>query len=711
MSPSLRSLSRRRRGKDTSTTEPNSAHQTGSSAVISTNSEQDSPARPSEFTLPRSIMLTQVETLILVEEEFGPWDGVEAAPRSLDGVGRQLDTFKHSPLQGTSHFRILNLQPNSDFDAPIEVQLAEVDRSEKPEYEAVSYSWGDLSDPIAISCNGHPLSVTRNCASALQHLRFRDGTRTLWIDAICIDQTGGAVAERNHQLAIMGSIYEAASTVLIWLGPRVFESNLAMQFLQDFEAISLNDEAKRTSYIRNIYDGELYRRRSRTRSVFGDLAGRSWYERVWTLQEGALARKSLVICGKKNVSWEALLDMMGRLNALESADGRSTGFKEFYDALRIRSSIVSAPSPAGRKSLSASQQMVRNPISVIFAEGLFLRAKMRHDHVFGLYGLLKKFNAHLPEPDYRRPVEQVFAETTRLAIEQDKTLYILGYTNGLYADPGWPSWVPTPLFSFSSDSRCLTVKGKKVARILLKTERSPSFPAPDMSVANDLATKSVLTIESIIKDVKAYHEWIIMMFIFARIAYLANPRRFGSLKDQLFDFARVLLQDFASLPTASDRGEIFSGWNSWLQLLSALNPDSSTPLSQIDAMLSPEDVVATGLPADKRHLVRQPEWRVYSAIQNNQLAAVFHRIVTRSCKAKLFFATETYHLGIAPASIALGDLVVVVSGIETPMVVRPVNDGRGSGRYRLIGPAFVLGMMEGELWPGDEGELNEMTFI
>jgi hypothetical protein len=42
----------------------------------------------------------------------------------------------------------------------------------------------------------------------------------LWIDAVCIDQahTNPALIERDHQLQLMGAIYERAEQTLVWLG-------------------------------------------------------------------------------------------------------------------------------------------------------------------------------------------------------------------------------------------------------------------------------------------------------------------------------------------------------------------------------------------------------------------------------------------------------------------------------------------------------------
>ena len=54
--------------------------------------------------------------------------------------------------------------------------------------------------------------------------------RTIWIDAICIDQNN--VLERNHQVRNMVRIYAQAEHVLIWLREAAGGSSLAMDVIR-----------------------------------------------------------------------------------------------------------------------------------------------------------------------------------------------------------------------------------------------------------------------------------------------------------------------------------------------------------------------------------------------------------------------------------------------------------------------------------------------
>jgi hypothetical protein len=60
------------------------------------------------------------------------------------------------------------------------------------------------------------LNVRLNVATAIRRLRLLDRKRTLWIDAICINQSDNQ--EKNVQVKRISQIYLHASTVIVWLG-------------------------------------------------------------------------------------------------------------------------------------------------------------------------------------------------------------------------------------------------------------------------------------------------------------------------------------------------------------------------------------------------------------------------------------------------------------------------------------------------------------
>ena len=103
-------------------------------------------------------------------------------------------------------------------------------------YEALSYAWGEdnkNTPPYTITVNQQEVKVKRNLYNALLHLRLEAKERSLWVDALCIDQDN--FEERGHQVSLMPQIYSRASTVISWIGDDALSSttaNTAMEFLR-----------------------------------------------------------------------------------------------------------------------------------------------------------------------------------------------------------------------------------------------------------------------------------------------------------------------------------------------------------------------------------------------------------------------------------------------------------------------------------------------
>ncbi|PVH78533.1 hypothetical protein DL98DRAFT_357436, partial [Cadophora sp. DSE1049] len=88
--------------------------------------------------------------------------------------------------------------------------------ADKPDYEALSYAWGEPVLNHEIEFPEGNLPITQHLYSALQKLRPQHQSRRLWVDAICINQNDKT--EKGHQVALMADIYRGASGVVAWLG-------------------------------------------------------------------------------------------------------------------------------------------------------------------------------------------------------------------------------------------------------------------------------------------------------------------------------------------------------------------------------------------------------------------------------------------------------------------------------------------------------------
>lgn len=168
------------------------------------------------------------------------------------------------------------------------------------EYEALSWCWGKAAADYAVLIiernlkhgeKTYKLRVREQLALALKYLRHRNKTRTLWIDAICIDQDNPT--ERNHQVQMMSRIYTRATEVCIWLGDADSSSEIAFDFI-----------AKELVELRNfdaLSNDSQYAEKWKALMIFMQ---REWFSRRWVVQELALANKATLHCGSKSMSWK-----------------------------------------------------------------------------------------------------------------------------------------------------------------------------------------------------------------------------------------------------------------------------------------------------------------------------------------------------------------------------------------------------------------------
>ncbi|CAO2649061.1 Nn.00g100100.m01.CDS01 [Neocucurbitaria sp. VM-36] len=147
-----------------------------------------------------------------------------------------MTSYVYAPIDSANgEIRILEIQPVKKDTDEIRCEFT-FDRLHKlPEFEALSYTWGGPApDPGKhILLNSQRFPVFENLSAALVRLRHVSKPRTIWIDAICIDQssTAEAIHKQEQQILLMKRIYEQASQVVIWLGETGQGHRIAMQSL------------------------------------------------------------------------------------------------------------------------------------------------------------------------------------------------------------------------------------------------------------------------------------------------------------------------------------------------------------------------------------------------------------------------------------------------------------------------------------------------
>jgi hypothetical protein len=162
-------------------------------------------------------------------------------------------------------------------------------------YEALSWCWGAGPEEYALQIQKGGVTskkkIKRELALALKYLRLPNKTRTLWIDAICIDQDN--YEERNQQVQMMARIYTRADEVCIWLGEDSDESKTAIDFI--------HDEIKELKNFDAICSDKRYTGKWNSLMM---LMQREWFSRRWVIQEIALASRAKLYCGPDSLPWK-----------------------------------------------------------------------------------------------------------------------------------------------------------------------------------------------------------------------------------------------------------------------------------------------------------------------------------------------------------------------------------------------------------------------
>ncbi|KAI8623717.1 heterokaryon incompatibility protein-domain-containing protein [Xylariaceae sp. FL1651] len=198
------------------------------------------------------------------------------------GDGEASSKYRHAPLLDTVIFEY----PPQKLNEGIHL------------YEALSYVWGSEHNqqPAYIQSDDkidRCLLVTANLHTALSNLRDPYFVRTIWIDAICINQKSNE--EKGQQVQSMPKIYAKASCVIVWLGEAAARSDQALK-----EILNAADQRHTNSVI-----GQLATTTPQNQQAILALLKRPWFERIWVLQEVAAARRILIKCGPMEIDGQA----------------------------------------------------------------------------------------------------------------------------------------------------------------------------------------------------------------------------------------------------------------------------------------------------------------------------------------------------------------------------------------------------------------------
>ncbi|PKY00679.1 HET-domain-containing protein [Aspergillus campestris IBT 28561] len=369
--------------------------------------------------------------------------------------------------------RLLSIIPDTNTDAIVRCTIQSVSlRGQQPKYEALSYVWGDPNATESVLVEGYRFPVTHNLFAALRMLRRPKQPRTIWVDYICINQTD--TDEKNTQVAMMGDIYREARKVIALLADKSLQymgKPVSLDLLQIGVTWTMRYVGKKfnrqTMYwwkldITSRFSTRARRKKEislvRASSGILDLVKLPYWNRMWTYQEYQVATQDpTCICG--NVAFKMSLidperikqlhvvaDEIKRRNVPSAEQDKET--RAHCQQVQETTMSINGSDDDIRGILSSPQDYQRQDLTrVPFAWSLVLTNHRQcsdpRDKIYGCYSFSPQVQKVYP-PDYRKPAEQVFLETTEYLVNRERmgTMYHFLSLRGDHLTGSLPSWLP-----------------------------------------------------------------------------------------------------------------------------------------------------------------------------------------------------------------------------------------------------------------------------
>lgn len=384
---------------------------------------------------------------------------------------RKERAYKDLPLNDEKkEIRVLRLHPGYPWSTiRCELRVASLEPSDVPKYMALSYTWNEPIQPSApltsfrgirqhfrglyqhylfpshatIFINDSRFPITRNLSTALRHLRVDNEPLDLWIDAICINQDNNA--EKGQQVQMMPDIYSKAKMTCVWLGPSADGSDEAVDFINSANKLDVSN-ASLPDTIELVPTKALVALYSRT-----------WWQRVWVIQEALLSNRTLVMCGTKGMpfyKFEVLLrkerTLMTRVTASRAAqtgglESRSVRTWNFIPPTLPFFGLIEL-GPWLRRVRKSHEPLKQDDIAAVLATLVRLtwrfQSTLPRDKVNALLGIVPEVQAYLSVT--------YGPEKSDGEVFKDLSVYLMKWTNSLDAIIEWrkiggglvdaPSW-------------------------------------------------------------------------------------------------------------------------------------------------------------------------------------------------------------------------------------------------------------------------------
>lgn len=649
--------------------------------------------------------------------------------------------LEYTPLDvKRSEIRLLTILPAIDFSDPINCRLHTVSLNEVPDYEALSYCWGDPTATRQVLVQDSPVNVTINLAEALRHLRLQDQHRIFWIDAICINQKHDE--EKSSQIPLMGRIYGSADLVVTWLGPSDTELRAAFDWIGDQGGLKLRiaavlspvySEAQRQTDVKRVlHEGFL------VQQGLNAIFGHAYWRRMWTYQEFYAQPniEPVLICGHKQLksatgkifsSYEMLLRNINELRDKLDDPAQDVGMsiplvpaddKLFYgfqqmvvntamrECLHLDKSWSKLTNERAHSTPNARTRHDKAKMLLDLLDTVHLRECFDpRDNIYALYGLVSGLADDLP-PDYSKCHKQAFWETTKYillyrgmtSLESLMKTYHLAKDRLLSKTSVCPSWVP----DFSSSPTRWDDTGHDYRPIVTSSKElknglsAGSFLTPvGTLILSEAILLGVCKVE--LRFARDAHELARQLFVFEK-----NERNVARQPDQhLRTNIAIWAHTFGRSETITDSAVRNTGmWYSEVipEFVESLTVGTvSSRLSCYSGLASTLSNTSTESEAATKAGEAEEEYDFDESGTFQMWHTNFERLRGRT----LFSTLDGQRLGIAARHVQDGDMVALIGPVAWPVILRESKEGVGetastTKSCRIASLAYVDGVMDNE---------------
>lgn len=542
-----------------------------------------------------------------------------------------------------------------------------------PKYDALSYRW-EGGETQTLEVNGADLHVTNNLYAALLSLRRESHPlpKVLWVDSICINQDSGQ--ERGEQVPLMGEIYSKAHAVQIWLGEECPGVGEAFKLVRDCGAVTTEEVVSRVL-------GDEEGTRGLTKVLH-----RSYWGRMWMFQEIVLATNAIVHCGSHDAPWDYF-------KWLHTITAERAFWSEFEVEHTWIGDLRQALFQISHFTIPRDDAHDINAVSIPTRR---LQCTDARDKMYGLMGVCKEL-ARTVRVDYAAPVRDVYTEFAKSRIESDSELYTL-LTAGLWTpsngeDLGIPSWVPDLRGTAGVDTRYL---GSAYLETCNADGGGGSCPFFAFSACDE---NTILEVEALILDSVQVHQRLknedeqSRKTLIDNFCLGADGQEFSAPKLRHF-FRAIVLENstFSSGIRVLDKAQRKSLQRLALGFFEDLQHLYGPQQGFIGFLETFRDV---GLELLDDHASQlSPEFGP-EELRRDELEYLYRTKSHEGSQGSTIFSTVDGYIGIGRYPLEQGDVVAIVRGCRMPLVLRQQDD-----YFRLVGPSYVSGIMQGEAVSG-----------